>query len=260
MFFSIFVKIYLFKRQGICTNQLIQLASATERSPYVAPVQRLDRITTDLQEAVMKTRLQPIGHAWGKLRRMVRDLAHETGKRIELDLSGADTELDSQILQAIQDSLTHMVRNSADHGIESPAGRRAAGKPEVGRIRLDAHHDDGHVIIEVADDGAGLDTAKIRARAVERGMLTRQAADALNESEVLRLAFEPGLSTAERVTRVSGRGVGMDVVRSNIERIGGVVELASRPGRGTTVRLRIPTCSRHRGSSGSPRTARGSAR
>ena len=245
---------------ALSRDQLVQLSSANESSPYVAPVRRLDRITTDLQEAVTKTRLQPIGHAWGKLRRIVRDLAHETGKRIELDLSGADTELDRQILQAIQDSLTHMVRNSADHGIESPAARRAVGKSEVGRIRLDAYHDDGHVIIEVADDGAGLDTAKIRARAVERGMLTRQAAAALNESEALRLAFEPGLSTAERVTSVSGRGVGMDVVRSNIERIGGVVELASRPGRGTTVRLRIPTCSTRGGSSGSPRTARGSAR
>ena len=170
---------YLVGELALSRNRLIQLASATERSPYVAPVQRLDRITTDLQEAVVKTRLQPIGNAWGKLRRMVRDLAHETGKRIELDLSGADTALDRQILQAVQDSLTHMVRNSVDHGIESPAARRAAGKPEVGRIRLDAYHDDGHVIIEVADDGAGLDTAKIRERAIERGMLTRQAAAAL---------------------------------------------------------------------------------
>ena len=221
-------------------NQLIQLSSANEDSPYVAPVQRLNRVATDLQEAVMKTRMQPIGNAWGKLPRMVRDLAQETGKRIELELSGAETELDRQILQAIQDPLTHMVRNSADHGVESPAVRRAAGKPETGRVRLNAYHEGGHVLIEVTDDGAGLDAAKIRAKAVERGMLTREAAAALTEAQSLRLIFEPGFSTAEKVTNVSGRGVGMDVVRSNIERIGGVVELSSRVGVGTTVRVRIP--------------------
>jgi two-component system chemotaxis sensor kinase CheA len=221
-------------------NQLIQLSSANEDSPYVAPVQRLNRVATDLQEAVMKTRMQPIGNAWGKLPRMVRDLAQETGKRIELELSGAETELDRQILQAIQDPLTHMVRNSADHGIESPATRRAAGKPETGRVRLNAYHEGGHVLIEVSDDGAGLDAAKIRAKAVERGMLTREAAAALTEAQSLRLIFEPGFSTAEKVTNVSGRGVGMDVVRSNIQRIGGVVELSSRVGVGTTVRVRIP--------------------
>ena len=221
-------------------NQLIQLSSANEDSPYVAPVQRLDRVATDLQEAVMKTRMQPIGNAWGKLPRIVRDLAQETGKRIELELSGAATELDRQILQAIQDPLTHMVRNSADHGVESPAARRAAGKPETGRIRLNAYHESGHVLIDVSDDGAGLDAAKIRAKAVERGMLTREAAGSLTEAQSLRLIFEPGFSTAEKVTNVSGRGVGMDVVRSNIERIGGVVELSSRVGVGTTVRVRIP--------------------
>jgi two-component system chemotaxis sensor kinase CheA len=221
-------------------NQLIQLSSASEDSPYVAPVQRLDRVATDLQEAVMKTRMQPIGNAWGRLPRMVRDLARETGKKIELELTGAETELDRQILQAIQDPLTHMVRNSADHGVESPNVRRAAGKPETGRVRLDAYHEGGHVIIEVSDDGAGLDSAKIRAKAVERGMLTREAAAALNDAQALRLVFEPGFSTADKVTNVSGRGVGMDVVRSNIERIGGVVELSSRAGAGTTIRVRIP--------------------
>jgi two-component system chemotaxis sensor kinase CheA len=221
-------------------NQLIQLSAADENSPYLAPVQRLNRVATDLQEAVMKTRMQPIGNAWGKLPRMVRDLAHETGKSIELELSGAETELDRQILQAIQDPLTHMVRNSADHGVESPAVRRAAGKPETGRVRLNAYHEGGHVIIEVTDDGAGLDTVKIRAKAVERGMLTREAATALNEAQALRLIFEPGFSTADRVTNVSGRGVGMDVVRNNIERIGGVVDVSSRVGVGTTVRVRIP--------------------
>lgn len=220
-------------------NELIELSSANADSTYVAPVQRLNRVATDLQEAVMKTRMQPIGNAWGKLPRMVRDLAHETGKRIELELSGAETELDRQILQAIQDPLTHMVRNSADHGVESPAVRSTAGKPETGRIRLNAYHEGGHVFIEVSDDGAGLDPAKIRAKAVERGMLTREAAAALTEAQSLRLIFEPGFSTAEKVTNVSGRGVGMDVVRSNVERIGGVVELSSCVGVGTTVRVRI---------------------
>jgi two-component system chemotaxis sensor kinase CheA len=220
-------------------DQLIQLSSTNEDSPYVAPAQRLDRVVTNLQEAVMKTRMQPIGNAWGKLPRLVRDLAQATGKSIELELSGAETELDRQILQAIQDPLTHMVRNSADHGVESPAARRAAGKPETGRVRLKAYHEGGHVLIEVSDDGAGLDPAKIRAKAVERGMLTREAAAALTEAQSLRLIFEPGFSTAERVTNVSGRGVGMDVVRSNVERIGGVVELSSRVGVGTTVRVRI---------------------
>jgi two-component system chemotaxis sensor kinase CheA len=220
-------------------DQLIQLSSTNEDSRYVAPAQRLDRVVTNLQEAVMKTRMQPIGNAWGKLPRLVRDLAQATGKSIELELSGAETELDRQILQAIQDPLTHMVRNSADHGVESPAARRAAGKPETGRVRLKAYHEGGHVLIEVSDDGAGLDPAKIRAKAVERGMLTREAAAALTEAQSLRLIFEPGFSTAERVTNVSGRGVGMDVVRSNVERIGGVVELSSRVGVGTTVRVRI---------------------
>ena len=223
----------------ISRNQLMQLSSANEDSPYVAPVQRLNRVATELQEAVMKTRMQPIGNAWSKLPRMVRDLAQQTGKRIELEFSGAETELDRQILHAIQDPLTHMVRNSADHGVESPSARRAAGKPETGRIRLNAYHEGGHLLIEVSDDGAGLDAAKIRAKAVERGMLTCEAAASLNEAQSLRLIFEPGFSTAERVTNLSGRGVGMDVVRSSVERIGGVVELSSRVGVGTTVRVRI---------------------
>jgi len=221
-------------------NQLVQLVTADERSPYAAPIERLDRVATDLQVAVTKTRMQPIGNAWGKLPRLVRDLARETGKRIDLELAGAETELDRQILQAIQDPLTHMVRNSADHGIELPETRRNAGKPEVGHVRLNAYHERGHAVIEVSDDGAGLDSAKIRARAVERGMLTREAAAALSEAQVLRMIFEPGLTTAECVTNVSGRGVGMDVVRSNIERIGGTVYLSSRLGIGTTVRIRIP--------------------
>ncbi|HEX7242965.1 MAG TPA: hybrid sensor histidine kinase/response regulator, partial [Longimicrobiaceae bacterium] len=190
--------------------------------------------------AVMRTRMQPIGNAWGKLPRLVRDLCQASGKQIDLEMSGAETELDRQILQAIQDPLTHMIRNSADHGIEAPAARAAAGKPERGTIRLDAHHEGGHIVIEIRDDGRGLDVEAIRAKAVERGLARADAAAALSEAQVFRFIFEPGFSTAKAVTSVSGRGVGMDVVRSNIEKIGGTVELTSVPGRGTTFRIKIP--------------------
>jgi two-component system chemotaxis sensor kinase CheA len=221
-------------------NQLIQLSLAEEDSVYLAPVQHLNRVTTDLQEAVMKTRMQAVGGAWGKLPRLVRDLCQANGKRIELEMRGAETELDRQILQAIQDPLTHMIRNSADHGIESPEERRRAGKPERGTITLNAYHEGGHVILEVGDDGAGIDPAKIRQKAVERGLVKAEAAAVMPDAQVLRFIFEPGFSTAARITNVSGRGVGMDVVRSNIERIGGTVDVTSRVGTGSTVRIKIP--------------------
>ena len=221
-------------------NQLLQLASSHDDSPFAKPVQQLDRVTTDLLEAVMKTRMQPIGNAWGKLPRLVRDLAQSNGKRITLLMHGAETELDRQILQAIQDPLTHMVRNSADHGVESPAIRREAGKPEEGTIRLSARHEGGHVVIEITDDGAGLNAARVRRKAVERGLVKADVIDALPDAQVFRYIFEPGFSTAETITSVSGRGVGMDVVRSNIDAIGGTVELSSHFGRGTTVRIKIP--------------------
>ena len=221
-------------------NQLLQLASAHEDSPFAKPVQHLDRVTTDLLDAVMRTRMQPIGNAWTKLPRLVRDLSQSSGKQITLVMHGADTELDRQILQAIQDPLTHMVRNSADHGIELPAKRVAAGKPEGGTVRLSARHEGGHVVIEIVDDGAGIDPAKIRRKAVERGLIRAEQADAIPDAQVLRFIFEPGFSTAEAITNVSGRGVGMDVVRSNIEAIGGTVELHSQFGRGATIRVKIP--------------------
>jgi two-component system chemotaxis sensor kinase CheA len=224
----------------LARNQLVQLASADEDSVYHAPLQHLNRVTTDLQEAVMRTRMQPIGNAWGKLPRLVRDLCQAGGKQIELEMTGAGTELDRQVLQAIQDPLTHMVRNSADHGIEAPADRRAAGKPERGTIRLHAYHEGGHVVIEIRDDGRGLDVEAIRAKAVERGLVRAEDAAALGDAQVFRCIFEPGFSTAKAVTSVSGRGVGMDVVRSNIEKIGGTVELTSAAGRGTVFRIRIP--------------------
>ncbi len=224
----------------LARNQLIQLAAAEEDSVYAAPVQHLNRVTTDLQEAVMKTRMQPIGSAWTKLPRLVRDLATASGKGLELEMHGAETELDRQILQAIQDPLTHMVRNSGDHGVEQPDVRRAAGKPEKGTIRLNAFHEGGHVILEITDDGAGINVDRVRAKAIEKGLVKAEAAATLSDSQIFRYIFEPGISTAEKVTNVSGRGVGMDVVRSNIEKVGGTVELSSRLGEGTTVRIKIP--------------------
>lgn len=221
-------------------NQLLQLTTSQEESPFAKPVQQLDRVTTDLLEAVMKTRMQPIGNAWTKLPRLVRDLSQSSGKQIVLSMHGAETDLDRQILQAIQDPLTHMVRNSADHGIEPAMVRREAGKPEQGTIRLSAHHEGGHVVIEIADDGAGINASRVRRKAVERGLVKADAAEAMPDAQILRYIFEPGFSTAEQVTNVSGRGVGMDVVRSNIEAIGGTVELSSQQGRGTTVRIKIP--------------------
>ncbi len=221
-------------------NQLIQLAGAHEESPFAKPVQHLDRVTTDLLDAVMRTRMQPIGNAWTKLPRLMRELSQSSGKQIVLVMHGAETELDRQILQAMQDPLTHMVRNSADHGIEPAAVRTAAGKCETGTVRLSARHDGGHVVIEISDDGAGIDAARVRRKAVERGLVRADLADAMPDAQVLRFIFEPGFSTAETITNVSGRGVGMDVVRSNIEAIGGTVELHSQQGRGTTVRVKIP--------------------
>lgn len=221
-------------------NQLLQLARAHQSDAFAVPLQRLSHITSDLQEGVMKTRMQPIGNAWAKLPRLVRDLAHELGKKIELDMRGAQTELDRQVLELIRDPLTHMVRNSGDHGLEPAADRRAAGKPETGRIVLNAYHEGGHIIIEVGDDGRGLPVEKIRAKALANGLTTEAELAQMSEREVLRFIFAPGFSTAQQVTSVSGRGVGMDVVKTNIEKIGGTVELASREGKGTTFTIKIP--------------------
>lgn len=221
-------------------NQLLEMSSKDDDSVFAAPVQQLNRITAELQSAIMKTRMQPVGSAWGKLPRIVRDIARETGKKIELDMKGASTEMDRQLVQALQDPLTHMVRNSADHGIESTEMRRALGKPAVGKIVLNAYHEGGHVIVEIVDDGKGIDAAEVRRTAVERGLVRKDVADGLSDCQVLRFIFEPGFSTAASVTHLSGRGVGMDVVRSNIERVGGAVDLRSELGRGCTVRIRLP--------------------
>jgi two-component system chemotaxis sensor kinase CheA len=221
-------------------NQLLQLARSGGTSAFSVPLQRLSHITTDLQEGVMKTRMQPIGSAWNKLPRLVRDLAHETGKKIALDMHGEATELDRQVLELMRDPLTHMVRNSADHGLEPPEVRRAAGKPETGRIKLNAYHEGGHIIIEVEDDGYGLNVDRIRAKALQNGLASEAEIAAMTDSQIKAFIFRAGFSTAAAVTSISGRGVGMDVVRSNIERIGGTVELTSTLGQGTCFTIKIP--------------------
>jgi two-component system chemotaxis sensor kinase CheA len=221
-------------------NQLLELVRRHEDSEFKVPLQRLSNVTAELQEGVMKTRMQPIGHAWQKLPRMVRDLSVELGKDIELETFGADTELDRQVLDLIKDPLAHLVRNCADHGIEGPAERLAAGKLEKGTIRLSAYHEGGYIIIEVADDGRGLDTERIKARAVATGFASEAEVEKMTEAQIQKIIFAPGFSTATRITTVSGRGVGMDVVRNNIEQIGGSIDLKSVPRAGTTFIIRIP--------------------
>jgi two-component system chemotaxis sensor kinase CheA len=221
-------------------NQLLQLARTQEDSAFTVPLQRLSQITSDLQEGVMKTRMQPIGNAWNKLPRLVRDLARDLDKKIELTMHGQETELDRQVLELIKDPLTHMVRNSGDHGLELPAERRAAGKPETGRISLKAYHEGGHIIIEIADDGRGLAVERIRAKAIANGLATEAELAGMSESQIQRFIFRAGFSTAAQVTAVSGRGVGMDVVKTNIERIGGTIDLKSVAGAGSTFTIKIP--------------------
>ncbi len=221
-------------------NQLLEIVRRHEDSDFKVPLQRLSNVTAELQEGVMKTRMQPIGNAWQKLPRIVRDLCAELGKEIELKMLGAETELDRQVLELVKDPLTHLVRNCADHGIESAAERLAAGKPAKGTIRLAACHQGGHIIIEIADDGRGLDVARIRATAVERGLAGEAEVAAKSDVEICNFIFTPGFSTAARVTSISGRGVGMDVVRSNIEQIGGTVDLQSVAGAGAKFTIKIP--------------------
>jgi two-component system chemotaxis sensor kinase CheA len=221
-------------------NQLLQLARNQENSSFTVPLQRLSHITSDLQEGVMKTRMQPIGNAWNKLPRLVRDLSHDMGKKIELTMLGAETELDRQVLELIKDPLTHMVRNSGDHGLETPAERRAAGKPETGTIVLNAFHEGGYIIMEISDDGRGLAVDRIRAKALSSGLATEAELAAMTDGQIQRFIFRAGLSTASTISAVSGRGVGMDVVKTNIEKIGGTIELKSIPGQGTTFTVKIP--------------------
>ncbi|MCJ2040501.1 hybrid sensor histidine kinase/response regulator [Methylobacterium sp. J-059] len=221
-------------------NQLLEIARKHEDSSYKVPLQRLSHVTAELQEGVMKTRMQPIGNAWQKLPRVVRDLSSELGKQIDLVMLGAETELDRQVLEVIKDPLTHMVRNSADHGLESTMQRISAGKPARGSIRLSAYHEGGTITIEIADDGKGLDLVAIRKKAVERGIATQADVERMTDAQVAKFIFDAGFSTAAAVTSVSGRGVGMDVVKTNIETIGGVIDIATQKGVGTTFTIKIP--------------------
>jgi two-component system chemotaxis sensor kinase CheA len=223
-------------------NQLMQQAQSRHLSPKaIAEVsQRLNLVTTELQEGVMKTRMQPIGNVWAKFPRIVRDIAHELGKDVHLETVGATTELDRTIIESIRDPLTHIVRNSIDHGIESPEKRTAAGKAAQGHILMRAYHEGGQVNIEIIDDGAGINLTRVRQKAVERGLITTEEAARLSDREATQLIFLPGFSTAEKITNVSGRGVGMDVVKTNIEKIGGSVDVHSNFGQGTTLKIKIP--------------------
>ena len=221
-------------------NQLLEIARRHEDSGYKVPLQRLSHVTAELQEGVMKTRMQPIGNAWQKLPRVVRDLSAELGKGIDLVMSGAETELDRQVLDVIKDPLTHMVRNSADHGIEATKDRLKAGKPARGSIRLSAYHEGGTITIEIADDGKGLDLAAIRKKAIERNFAPAADIERMTDAQVAKFIFHAGFSTAKAITSVSGRGVGMDVVKTNIETIGGVVDIATELGKGTTFTIKIP--------------------
>ena len=221
-------------------NQLMQILRGQKDSEFGIALQRLSHVTSELQEGVMKTRMQPIGNAWAKLPRLIRDLGIELKKKIDLQMKGAETELDRQVMELIKDPLTHMVRNSADHGIETPIDRVMAGKPETGTVTLSAYHEGGHIIIEIGDDGRGLATDKIKAKAVQNGLATEAELAQMSDQQIYQFIFKAGFSTAAAVTSVSGRGVGMDVVRTNIEKIGGTIELKSALGRGSTFVIKIP--------------------
>lgn len=221
-------------------NQLMQIVRNRDDKDFKAPLQTLSQITTELQESVMKTRMQPIGNAWSKFPRLIRDLSSDLGKKIDLKMIGADTELDRQLLEMIKDPLTHMVRNSCDHGLEMPADRVAAGKSDTGSVTLSAYHEGGHIIIEIADDGRGLNMVRIKQKILDNGLADEDELAALSDEQIMQYIFKPGFSTAEKVTSVSGRGVGMDVVRTNIEKIGGTVELSSVYGKGSTFSIKIP--------------------
>jgi two-component system, chemotaxis family, sensor kinase CheA len=224
----------------LARNQILQFAGQSKDSAFLGASQRLNLLTTELQEGVMKTRMQPIGNVWNKFPRVVRDLALTCGKQVKLEMIGEETDLDRTIIEAIKDPLTHLVRNSVDHGIEVPEARLAAGKTAVGKLLLRAYHEGGQVNIEISDDGAGIDPEKIRQKAIAKGLITAERAGRMSDRESLNLIFLPGFSTAEKVTSVSGRGVGMDVVKTNVEKIGGTVDVQSKSGQGTTLKIKIP--------------------
>ncbi len=221
-------------------NQLLEIARKSHEDQFKIPLQRLSSITAELQETVMKTRMQPIAAAWSKLPRVVRDLCVELNKQIELETFGAETEIDRHVLDLIRDPLVHMIRNAADHGLETTEERIAAGKPKAGKIRVSALQEGGYIVLEVSDDGRGLNLEAVSKRAVSMGLTTHEQVKKLSEAELARFIFKPGFSTASQVTSVSGRGVGMDVVLTNIEQAGGVIDVRTSKGRGTVVYIKIP--------------------
>ena len=221
-------------------NQIVQYAATEKDTSFISTTQHLNQLTAELQEGVMKTRMQPIGNIWSKFPRVVRDLSQSCRKNVRLDMEGKDTELDKTLIEAIKDPLTHIVRNSVDHGIESPEERTANGKNPEGRILLRAYHEGGQVNIEVIDDGGGIDPEKIKRKAISKNLISPQDATRMSDREITNLIFAPGFSTAEKVSNLSGRGVGMDVVKTNIEKIGGSVDIQSRVGEGTTLKVKIP--------------------
>ncbi|MEQ8569158.1 MAG: chemotaxis protein CheA [Deltaproteobacteria bacterium] len=224
----------------LARNQVLQHTTQNSDAALNATAQRLNHITSELQDSVMKTRMQPIGNVWSKFPRIIRDLAATCGKKIKLELEGQETELDKTILEAIKDPLTHIIRNAADHGIESPEERVSAGKPAEGTVVCRAYHEGGQVNIEISDDGGGIDPQRVLRKALDKGLIGPEEAVRLGTREILSLIFLPGFSTAEKVTNISGRGVGMDVVRSNIERIGGAVDINSSYGQGSALKIKIP--------------------
>jgi two-component system chemotaxis sensor kinase CheA len=224
----------------LARNRIVQSTGHQADPGHLAAIQRINLITSELQESVMKTRMQPIGNIWSKVPRIIRDLCHELGKDVALVMEGNETELDRTIIEAIKDPMTHIIRNAIDHGIEQPEQRLTGGKAAQGRLVLRAFHEGGQVNIEISDDGKGIDAERVLQKALQRGLVTPEQGVRMSQREMLALIFLPGLSTAEKVTNVSGRGVGMDVVKTNIEKIGGNVDLQSERGKGTTIRIRIP--------------------
>ena len=224
----------------LARNRMLQFSATATDADFLATVQRLTALTTELQEGVMKTRMQPIGNVWSKLPRVVRDLAAACGKQVRLEMQGQDTELDRTLIDAVRDPFTHMVRNAIDHGIELPEARALAGKPPFGTLKCRAFHEAGQVVIDISDDGAGIDPERVLRKALQTGLITSEQARRMSDREAIQLIFAEGLSTAAQVTDISGRGVGMDVVKTNVEKIGGSIDIQSRIGQGTTLRIRLP--------------------
>lgn len=221
-------------------NQIVRLTDSMTDMNLVQSSQRLSIVATELQEGIMKTRMQPIEHLWSKMPRVVRDLAKQTEKDVQLVMIGGDTELDRSLLEAIKDPLTHMVRNAVDHGVETPDVRKKAGKDPKGTVTLKAYHAGGQVVVDIIDDGAGIDPAVVANKALEKGLVTQQQLGEMSDKEIFNLLFLPGFSTAKKISNISGRGVGTDVVKTSVEAIGGTVDVESELGKGSTWRMRIP--------------------